>query len=114
MLHNSNNNNISLRRPSIWSGVEVDERTIEETQEFILKKKKMRSTWYVLDYDQKLNKYMCVIEGDIPEIGYFTIEELKKVKHKQGFLLDKEKYANSCSIQNLIDNNNSNSPIICS
>ena len=40
-------------------------------------------TWYVTEYDPKTNECFGYVDGDFPELGYFSVTELESVKHPQ-------------------------------
>ena len=40
-------------------------------------------TWYVTEYDPETQECFGYVDGDFPELGYFSVTELESVKHPQ-------------------------------
>lgn len=105
------NNNLCKKRPSLYETIlreEDEERAIaEDTRVFRFVKPEIVGTWYILGFDKESNKYMCIVDkkGKPSEIGYFSLHELRKINHKQGFQIDKGKFFNSITLDDLRQSN---------
>lgn len=49
-------------------------------------------TWYVAEYDPEKRLFFGYVEGDFPEWGYFSLDELKSVRGPLGLPVERDLY----------------------
>lgn len=49
-------------------------------------------TWYALEYDPKEKLFFGFVDGDFPELGYFSLAELESVTGPAGLKIERDLY----------------------
>lgn len=57
-------------------------------------------TWYVIEYDGA-DTFFGFVDGDFPELGYFTLSELKDNRGKLGLPIERDRYFKPCQLSEL-------------
>jgi hypothetical protein len=48
-------------------------------------------TWYAIEYDGK-DTFFGWVDGDFPELGYFSLSELKSITDKWGLPVERDRW----------------------
>ena len=48
-------------------------------------------TWYVTEYNPETKECFGYIDGDFPELGYFSLEELKTINGPFGLKIERDR-----------------------
>lgn len=49
-------------------------------------------TWYMIEYDPDKRLAFGFVDGDFPELGYFSIDELEDIDGPFGFRIERDLY----------------------
>ncbi len=58
-------------------------------------------TWYGIEFDGT-DIFFGYVEGDFPELGYFTLSELQENKGKLGFPIERDRFFQPCPLSTLM------------
>ena len=59
-------------------------------------------TWYAIEYDGK-DTFFGWVDGDFPELGYFSLSELKQARGKLGLPLERDHFFKPCRLSKVIE-----------
>ena len=48
-------------------------------------------TWYVTEYDPETQECFGYVDGDFPELGYFSLKELKTINGPFGLKIERDR-----------------------
>lgn len=54
-------------------------------------------TWYAIEFDGN-DTFFGFVVGDFPELGYFSLNELKRVEGPYGLGVERDLYFNPCPL----------------
>ena len=54
-------------------------------------------TWYAIEFDGK-DIFYGFVDGDFPELGYFSLKELNSTRGKLGLPLERDKWFTPCRL----------------
>ena len=57
-------------------------------------------SWYALEFDGK-DLFFGWVDGDFPELGYFTLSELRRNRGKLGLPIERDRYFEPCRLSEL-------------
>ena len=57
-------------------------------------------TWYVIEFDGE-DIFFGYVDGDFPELGYFSLSELKSVRGKLNLPIERDLYFKPCRLSAL-------------
>lgn len=57
-------------------------------------------TWFVCEYDGK-DIFFGFVDGDFPELGYFSLKELTSTRGKLGCPIERDLYFKPCRLSEL-------------
>jgi hypothetical protein len=57
-------------------------------------------TWYAIEYDGK-DLFFGWVDGDFPELGYFSLSELKSTRGKWGLPVERDRWFTPCRLSKL-------------
>lgn len=57
-------------------------------------------TWYVLEFDGK-DTFFGYVVGDFPELGYFSLMELKEIEGPYGTGVERDMYFKPCKLSEI-------------
>ena len=57
-------------------------------------------TWYAIEFEGK-DTFYGFVDGDFPELGYFSLSELKATKDKLGLFIERDRYFEPCRLSEL-------------
>ena len=57
-------------------------------------------TWYGIEFDGK-DIFYGFVDGDFPELGYFSLVELKNTRDKLGLSIERDLYFKPCRLSEL-------------
>ena len=57
-------------------------------------------TWYAIEFDNK-DTFFGFVDGDFPELGYFSLSELKNTKDKSGLAIERDMFFQPCRLSEL-------------
>lgn len=58
--------------------------------------------WYVIEYDGK-DTFFGWVDGDFPELGYFSLSELKQARGKLGLPIERDRFFKPCRLSKVIE-----------
>lgn len=57
-------------------------------------------TWYAIEFDGK-DTFFGFVDGTFPELGYFSLAELKRNRGKVGLPIERDRYFRPCRLSAL-------------
>jgi hypothetical protein len=57
-------------------------------------------TWYAIEYDGQ-DLFFGWVDGDFPELGYFSLSELKSNRGKLGLPIERDRWFRPCRLSEL-------------
>ena len=57
-------------------------------------------TWYATEFDGK-DIFFGFVDGDFPELGYFSLSELQHTRGKLGLPIERDRFFKSCRLSEL-------------
>lgn len=57
-------------------------------------------TWYAIEYDGQA-LFFGFVDGDFPELGYFSRSELQQARGKLGLPIERDRYFKPCRLSEL-------------
>jgi len=60
-------------------------------------------TWWPFEYDG-IDTFFGLVHGDVKELGYFTLGQLRQRKGPMGTRVERDKFFSSCKLSDLMNN----------
>ena len=57
-------------------------------------------TWYGIEFDGK-DLFFGYVAGDFPELGYFSLSELRGLKGPMGLSIERDRYFRACKLSEI-------------
>jgi Protein of unknown function (DUF2958) len=57
-------------------------------------------TWYAIEFDQE-NLFFGFVDGDFPELGYFSLQELTEHRDMLGLPIERDRFFQPCRLSEL-------------
>lgn len=57
-------------------------------------------TWYAIEFDGK-DTFFGFVDGDFPELGYFSLSELMSIRGKLGLPIERDQWFQPCRLSEL-------------
>lgn len=57
-------------------------------------------TWYGIEFDGH-DIFFGFVDGDVPELGYFSLSELKETRGKLGCSIERDRYFTPCRLSQI-------------
>lgn len=57
-------------------------------------------TWYAIEFDGQ-DLFFGFVDGDFPELGYFSLKELTEVRDKLGLPIERDRHFQPCRLSEL-------------
>ena len=57
-------------------------------------------SWYIIEYDGE-DTFFGFVDGDFPELGYFSRSELEQTRGKWGLPIERDRYFKPCRLSEL-------------
>ena len=58
-------------------------------------------TWFAIEYDGR-DTFFGWVHGDFPELGYFSLTELKSIRGKLGLPIERDRYFKPCRLSEVM------------
>ena len=58
-------------------------------------------TWFAIEYDGR-DTFFGWVRGDFPELGYFSLTELKSIRGKLGLPIERDRYFKPCRLSEVM------------
>jgi len=58
-------------------------------------------TWYATEFDGQ-DTFFGFVQGDFPELGYFSLKELSQVRGRLGLPVERDRYFRPTSLRSLM------------